>query len=387
MDVASNPFRPGAGTRPPELVGRDSLFTSFDNALGRARSCRPGKSQFVVGLRGVGKTVLLNEFQRRAEHGGDSVAYLEATEEGSFRNLLASKLRGLLLRKSSGGVAKRAYTRALQALKSFALTFPDGTTIQVGVEAMPGLADSGVLADDLTDLLVTLGEAFRDDGSALVIVIDELQYLNEDELGSIIMAVHRTNQLDLPVLVVGAGLPQLPGLAGEARSYAERLFDYPELGALTPKDARAALDAPARDAGAVFSDEALTEIFEQSLGYPYFLQEWGYHVWGSAATQRIDLDDVEAAAPLVRQQLDNNFFRVRLDRLTPKEREYMAAMAALGPGPHRSGDVATQLGVQVQSIAPRRSALIKKGMIYSPSHGDTAFTVPMFDEFMRRQEA
>jgi len=252
---------------------------------------------------------------------------------------------------------------------------------------MPGLADSGVLADDLTDLLVTLGEAFRDDGSALVIVIDELQYLNEDELGSIIMAVHRTNQLDLPVLVVGAGLPQLPGLAGEARSYAERLFDYPELGALTPKDARAALDAPARDAGAVFSDEALTEIFEQSLGYPYFLQEWGYHVWGSAATQRIDLDDVEAAAPLVRQQLDNNFFRVRLDRLTPKEREYMAAMAALGPGPHRSGDVATQLGVQVQSIAPRRSALIKKGMIYSPSHGDTAFTVPMFDEFMRRQEA
>lgn len=387
MDVASNPFRPGAGTRPPELVGRDSLLTSFDDALGRARACRPGKSQFVVGLRGVGKTVLLNEFQRRAEAAGASVAYLEATEEGSFRSLLASKLRGLLLRKSAGGVARRAYTTALQALKSFAWTLPDGTTIQVGVEAMPGLADSGVLADDLTDLLVTLGEAFKEEGSALVIVIDELQYLNQDELGSIIMAVHRTNQLDLPVLVVGAGLPQLPGLAGEARSYAERLFDYPELGALTQEDARAALDAPARDAGAVFSDEALTEIFEQSLGYPYFLQEWGYHVWGSAATQRIDLDDVEAAAPLVRQQLDNNFFRVRLDRLTPKEREYMAAMAALGPGPHRSGDVATQLGVQVQSIAPRRSALIKKGMIYSPSHGDTAFTVPMFDEFMRRQEA
>ena len=315
------------------------------------------------------------------------MAYLEATEEGSFRSLLASKLRGLLLRKSAGGVAKRAYTTALQALKSFAWTLPDGTTIQVGVEAMPGLADSGVLADDLTDLLVTLGEAFKEDGSALVIVIDELQYLNEDELGSIIMAVHRTNQLDLPVLVVGAGLPQLPGLAGEARSYAERLFDYPELGALTPIDARAALDAPAREAGAVFSEEALTAIYERSLGYPYFLQEWGYHVWGSAATQRIDLADVEAAAPLVRQQLDNNFFRVRLDRLTPKEREYMAAMAVLGPGPHRSGDVATQLGVQVQSIAPRRSALIKKGMIYSPSHGDTAFTVPMFDEFMRRQGA
>jgi AAA ATPase domain len=386
MDVASNPFRPGAGTRPPELVGRDALLTAFDNALGRARSCRPGKSQFVVGLRGVGKTVLLNEFQRRAERSGASVAYLEATEEGSFRSLLASKLRGLLLRKSAGGVAKRAYTTALQALKSFAWTLPDGTTIQVGVEAMPGLADSGVLADDLTDLLVTLGEAFKEDGSALVIVIDELQYLNEDELGSIIMAVHRTNQLDLPVLVVGAGLPQLPAMAGEARSYAERLFDFPELGALTPIEARAALDAPAREAGAVFSDEALTAIFGRSLGYPYFLQEWGYHVWGSAATQRIDLADVEAAAPVVRQQLDNNFFRVRLDRLTPKEREYMAAMAVLGPGPHRSGDVATQLGVQVQSIAPRRSALIKKGMIYSPSHGDTAFTVPMFDEFMRRQE-
>jgi len=386
MDVASNPFRPGAGTRPPELVGRDTLLKNFDDTLGRTRACKPGKSQFVVGLRGVGKTVLLNEFQRRAERAGASVAYLEATEEGSFRNLLSSKLRALLLRKSEGGVAKRAYTRALQALKSFAVTLPDGTTIQVGVEAMPGLADSGVLADDLTDLLETLGEAFREEGSALVVVIDELQYLNEEELGSIIMAVHRTNQRDLPVLVVGAGLPQLPGLAGEARSYAERLFDFPEVAALTPADARAAIDGPARDAGAVFSDDALESIVERSSGYPYFLQEWGYHVWDSAATKQIGLGDVEAAAPLVRQQLDNNFFRVRLDRLTPKEREYMAAMATLGPGPHRSGDIAAELGVLVQSIAPRRSALIKKGMIYSPSHGDTAFTVPMFDEFMSRQQ-
>ena len=387
MDVASNPFRPGAGTRPPQLVGRDALLKSFDDTLGRTRACRPGKSQLVVGLRGVGKTVLLNEFQRRAEQANASVAYLEATEEGSFRNLLASKLRALLLRKSAGGIAKRAYTTALQALKSFAMTLPDGTTIQVGVEAMPGLADSGVLADDLTDLFVTVGEAFKDEGSALVIVIDELQYLNEDELGSIIMAVHRTNQLDLPVLVVGAGLPQLPGLAGEARSYSERLFDYPELGPLTPAEARAALDGPARDAGAVFSQGALEAVVDRSLGYPYFLQEWGYHVWGSAASQHIDTADVDAAAPLVRQQLDKNFFRVRLDRLTPKEREYMAAMATLGPGPHRSGDIATELGVQVQSVAPRRSALIKKGMIYSPSHGDTAFTVPMFDDFMRRQYA
>lgn len=387
MDVASNPFRPGAGTRPPQLVGRETLLKSFDDTLSRTRACRPGKSQLVVGLRGVGKTVLLNEFQRRAERADAAVAYLEATEEGSLRNLLASKLRALLLRKSAGGIAKRAYTTALRALKSFAMTLPDGTTIQVGVEAMPGLADSGVLADDLTDLFVTVGEAFKDEGSALVIVIDELQYLNEEELGSIIMAVHRTNQLDLPVLVVGAGLPQLPGLAGEARSYSERLFDYPELGPLTPAEARAALDTPARDAGAVFSQDALDAVVERSLGYPYFLQEWGYHVWGSAASQHIDIADVDAAAPLVRQQLDKNFFRVRLDRLTPKEREYMAAMAVLGPGPHRSGDISTELGVQVQSVAPRRSALIKKGMIYSPSHGDTAFTVPMFDDFMRRQEA
>jgi len=284
----------------------------------------------------------------------------------------------------SSNVVSTAVTRALRVLKTFTLQLPDGTKVSIDVEALNGVADSGNLADDVTDLLVACGEAARDRGTGIVLAIDELQYLQQDELSALIVAIHRTNQLNLPVILTGAGLPQLRGLAGEAKSYAERLFDFPEIGSLNDEDARTALAAPAEESGSAIEDAALDSMVERSHGYPYFLQEWGYHVWNVAPASPITLDDVDRAAPRVQEQLDENFFRVRLDRLTPREREYLVAMAALGPGPHRSGDIAAQLGVRVESVAPRRSALIAKGIIYSPAHGDTAFTVPLFDDFLQR---
>ena len=252
------------------------------------------------------------------------------------------------------------------------------------VDALKGEADSGVLSQDLPDLFVAVGEAVAHQETGLLLAIDEVQYLSGDELGALITAIHRTSQRDLPVVLVGAGLPQLPGLAGDAKSYAERLFDFPEVGSLAASQAADALLIPANKLDVDFTDDAVRQIVEEAHGYPYFLQEWGYHVWNHAPTQVITLDDVRSVRPSVIDQLDRNFFLVRFDRLTPKEKEYLRAMAELGPGPHRSGDIAARLGVKVESIAPRRSDLIVKGMVYSPAHGDTAFTVPMFDEYLKR---
>lgn len=336
-----------------------------------------------VGLRGVGKTVLLNRFAEVAQQEGYKVAFIEAPEAGNFPALLAARLRRILLELAHGPVST-AVNAALRVLKSFTLTLPDGTSIRVDPEPFQGRADSGILSEDVTDLLVASGEAARSRGTAILIEVDEVQYLETEELSAAIVAIHRTTQLDLPVVLVGAGLPQLPGLAGEAKSYAERLFEFPEIGPLTRDEARDALLVPAEQEGVQIAPKALEVMIKRAYGYPYFLQEWGYNTWNAAGENRIEVADVDAAQPLVQNSLDNNFFRVRLDRLTPKEKQYLRAMAQLGPGPHRSGDIAAELGVRVESIAPRRSALIKKGMIYSPAHGDTAFTVPLFDEFLRR---
>jgi hypothetical protein len=385
MDEFENPFSPGAGTPPPAFVGRDSLIAGYRIALRRTKSGRPGKSIMPIGLRGVGKTVLLNRFHEMAQEHELAAAFIEAPETGDFKSILAARLRTILLELDKGPVS-RAVKRALGVLRSFTLNLPDGTSISLNVDAIEGTADSGVLADDLTDLLVAVGLATKDRGRGLLLAIDEVQYLTSDELGALISAIHRTVQLSLPVILVGAGLPQLPGLAGNAKSYAERLFDFPEIGSLEPDDARAVLAMPARAQGVEFEPAALDALLDFTKGYPYFLQEWGYHVWNAAPQSPITLDDVALAAPDVQRQLDENFFRVRVDRLTPGEKDYLVAMADLGAGPHRSGDIALRLGVKVESVAPRRSGLIKKGMLYSPAHGDTAFTVPMFDEFLRRSQ-
>lgn len=383
MDAFENPFSPGAGTAPPSFVGRDDLLADYRVALKRTIAGRPGKSIMPIGLRGVGKTVLLNRFDQMAQDEGLVSAFIEAPETGDFEHLLAARLRSILLELDRGSVST-AVKRALGTLKSFSYNLPDGSSIVLNVDAIAGRADSGILAEDTTDLLVAVGEAAKDRRRGLLIAIDEVQYLAPDELAALITAIHRTVQLSLPVILVGAGLPQLPGLAGNAKSYAERLFNFPEIGSLDAQDARAVLATPVGERGIEFAADALNSLLDFTQGYPYFLQEWGYHVWNAAPESPITLDDVRLAARDVQRRLDENFFRVRMDRLTPAEKRYLTAMADLGPGPHRSGDIAAKLGVKVESVAPRRSGLIQKGMVYSPAHGDTAFTVPMFDDFLRR---
>jgi hypothetical protein len=383
VDPFTNPFRPGAGAPPPALVGRDGLIGQFSLTLRRAVVGRPGKSVMPIGLRGVGKTVLLNRFEAIARKEGLKVVFIEAPESGDFRRLLAARLRAILVDLDRGPVSK-VVQRALGTLKAFTYNLPDGTSVSIDVDPLTGSADSGVLSEDVTDLLVATGEAARDRGSGVVFAVDEVQYLSAEELAAMITAIHRTVQLNLPVVLVGAGLPQLPGLAGDAKSYAERLFEFPRIGSLSKADAEAVLVLPAEEQGVAFEPKALAELLDHTQGYPYFLQEWGYHVWNAAERSPIRAADVRRVAAQVQQHLDDNFFLVRMDRLTPAEKKYLRAMAELGAGPHRSGDIAAQLGVKVESVAPRRSGLIQKGMIYSPAHGDTAFTVPLFDEFLRR---
>ena len=387
MDRFANPYRPGAGTPPPALIGRDDLIEGFEFALRRALDRRPGKSYMTVGLRGVGKTVLLNRFVVIAAELGMRVGFLEVPESSSFRGLLSIRLRKILLELQSRPVrdaVSRLITRALSVLRSFTLQLPDGTSLSLGVEPLPGYADSGELSEDLTDVMVAVGEAASACETGLVLAVDEVQYLSETELAAVVAAIHRTTQLSLPIVLVGAGLPQLPRLVGEAKSYSERLFEFPVVDSLVASDAAEAIVRPARDKGVEFETAAIDLIVEESRGYPYFLQEWGSHVWNGSPASPISGGDVRSVRAGVIAALDNNFFRVRLDRLTPKESEYLRAMAELGPGPHRSGDIAAQLGVKSESVAPRRANLISKGMIYSPAHGDTAFTVPLFDDFLRR---
>ena len=382
MDRLQNPYQPGAGTRPPALIGRDDLIDGFGVTLRRTLNGRSGKSCMLVGLRGVGKTVLLNRFAEIAGAEGVKVGFMEAPENGDFRTLLAVRLRGILLEWNSW--VRGAVTRALGVLKSFTLKLPAGASISIGVDPLAGRADSGLLAEDLTDVLVAAGEAAAACDSALMVAVDEVQYLSTTELAALVTAIHRTTQLGLPVILTGAGPPQLPALVGAAKSYAERLFEFPVVSSLPPAEAAAAIVVPARELGVEFTPPAVDRVVTESGGYPYFLQEWGYQVWNAAPSSPIADDDVRAARSSVIDTLDRDFFRVRFDRLTPKEKDYLRAMAVLGPGGHRSGDIAAALGVRVESVAPRRSGLIAKGMIYSPAHGDTAFTVPLFDQFLLR---
>jgi hypothetical protein len=341
----------------------------------------------MVGLRGVGKTVLLDQVRKDAEADGIQGVRVEAPENKSLPALLAPQIRQALLRLSHTEAAKHAAQRALRALAGFAkslkVTYRD---IEVGLDCAPepGLADNGDLEIDLSSLLEQVGTAGRDAGTAVAVFVDEMQYVKEDQLGALISALHRCSQGGLPVTVVGAGLPQLRGMAGNAKSYAERLFDFPTVGPLNDAEAELAIVKPARNEGADYTPEAVAAIIGRTKGYPYFLQEWGKHAWDRATKSPITLSDVGSASSTALAALDESFFRVRFDRLTPSERTYLRAMSDLGPGPHRSGDIAVRLGRLVSSLGPVRSSLIVKGMIWSPSHGDTAFTVPLFDEFMKR---
>ncbi len=387
MDPRTNPYAPGAGTPPPELAGRDRLLEDAAISLDRIRAGRAAKSLVMVGLRGVGKTVLLNRIFLDAESRGFATVFLEAPEGRSLPGLISPPLRVALVKMSRGAAARDAAKRALRALGGFVgsmqVRYHD---LELGMDlgSEPGVADSGDLDHDLIDLLIAAGTTARIRRTALVLFVDELQYLEERQLGALITALHRTAQLELPVTLAGAGLPQVIARAGNTRSYAERLFAFREVGPLSPEAAALAVEVPGRRQGVSYEPAALSEIIRRTHSYPYFLQEWGKHCWDCASSSPITTADVELATASAVAELDASFFRVRFDRLTPSQKRYLRAMAELGPGPHRSGEVADVLKMRVSSVAPTRATLIGKGMIYSPAHGDTAFTVPLFDGYLRR---
>lgn len=387
MDPRLNPYAPGAGTPPPALAGRDELIERAAVALDRIRAGRSARSFILYGLRGVGKTVLLNRVRLDAEARGIISVKMEAPEQRSLPALLIPALRAALLRLSRGEALKDHALQGMRALASFTRALKvKYRDIEFSIEAEPetGLADSSDLDTDLADLLLILGKAAHERATALVLFIDELQYVPRAQLASLIAALHGASQAQLPIAMLAAGLPQLLAQTGHAKSYAERLFEFAPVDRLNDGDARAALIVPASREGARFSPAAIAEILRRTSGYPYFLQEWGKHSWNTSGASPIEIDDVQRATIEALAELDASFFRVRFDRLTPGQKRYMRAMAELGPGPHRSGEIADILKKKVTTLAPVRNLLIAKGMLYSPAHGDTAFTVPLFDGFMRR---
>jgi hypothetical protein len=387
MDPVRNPYAPGAGTPPPELAGRTELINEATVALRRAQLGRPTQSPILVGLRGVGKTVLLVKINEIAEKEGFHTVSVEAHEGKTLPQLLAPGLRKVLLTLSTVESAKEHGRRGLRVFRSFlGAVKVKINDVELGLTISPeaGTADSGDIESDLPDLMLAIGQAAKAAKRPVALLIDELQYLSESEFSALIMSIHKLNQGSFPVILVGAGLPQILGLAGTSKSYAERLFKFPEIGALDELDAMNAIVNPARGEGVEIERAAVAQILSLTERYPYFLQQWAHEAWNVAEGNVIRAKDVLSAHNNAIAVLDEGFFKVRFDRCTPSERKYMRALAELGSGIQRSGDIAQLLKVKTASVAPTRSSLIKKGMIYSPSHGDTAFTVPLFDQYMKR---
>lgn len=387
MDALRNPFSPGAGSRPYELAGRDVVLHDVITAIRRTALGRSSKQMVLMGLRGVGKTVLLGEIRRRAEAEGQVVVLIEAPEHQSLPALLSPLLRVALLKFSRIETARDMAFRGLRVLAGFvAATKVKYSDIEISLDVEPekGTADIGDLEHDLADVIEAVGEAARGSGKSLVIMIDELQYLPPAQLGPLIAALHRCSQNQLPVILVGAGLPNIRGHLGNAKTYAERLFDFHLITSLTPDATRDAITKPLAAEGVEIEADALERIMSDTQGYPYFIQEFGKHMWDAAKESPITLHDVDVARELAEATLDTSFFGVRFDRITTSEREYLKAMAELGSGPHQSGDVAMAMERSAQAVAPIRSRLIQKGMLWSPTHGEVAFTVPMFDVYLKR---
>jgi hypothetical protein len=387
MNPRENPFSPGAGSPPPELTGREQVIEDVSIALNRIRNNLSAKSVLMVGLRGVGKTVLLNRLKNDAEAEGLVCVQFESPEGQNLPAMIAPNLRSALLKLDRVAGTSDFVAKAVRVLGSFISSAKlnyEGMEFGFDLGKEEGAADTGDLDYDLTELFITIGLAAKAKKTAVVLFIDELQYVAEKELAALISALHACAQKQLPVTMVGAGLPQLVGNVGKAKSYAERLFNFPVIGPLQRKPTIEALRRPVSIHGVSFTDEAVEEVFNQTQGYPYFIQEWGSNCWSVAETKEINIEDVRLATALAVTQLDTSFFRVRFDRCTPMEKNYMRAMAEVDSMAPRSGDIASVMKKEVNQLGPIRQSLIKKGMIYSPAHGDTAFTVPLFSNYMKR---
>lgn len=387
MDKAQNPFTPGAGSLPPEMAGRAEVMEMAHTLFLRTLNRRAEKSMLLNGLRGVGKTVLLNHMKHLAEHQGYKTVFLEAQAGRSLASALAPALRSVLYELDLMARAGQKLQRALQVLRNFigVIKFDMGD-FGIGLEPLPGKADSGVLAVDLPELLLAVAEAAEEKSTGVALFIDELQLVGEEELEALIVAMHKLQQVQSPLVLVAAGLPNVRKKAGNAKTYAERLFAYPEIGRLSREDAAAALGKPFAQAGFTLTSEAVQAVYEHTQGYPYFIQEWGYQLWNNhlAQSPNIELHDVEAVTQNVLTRLDENFFRIRYDRLTESQRLYMRAMAELPSDACKSAAVAALLGKAPKALTPTRNKLIVEGMIYSPAYGELRYSVPLFGEFMRR---
>jgi len=387
MDPRINPYAPGAGTKPPVFVGRDEQITSFDILLERIERGYSEQSMIITGLRGVGKTVLLDEFRVKAEKHGWATVDWEVEKHSCFEAKMAAHVRRALIQIAPKERWSDRARKAAAILKSFTVTFnPDGAiTAGLDVDALAGVGDSGALSEDLTDLFLALGEAAKEQGIGVIFLLDEIQYLQAQEFEAVISALHRCSRRTMPVTLVGAGLPQIPKLAGEAKSYSERLFRFPRIGKLDPDDAaRDAIVLPARELGVEYDSEAVDQVVEYTEGYPYFLQEYGKTVWDEISKSPITVEDTAGLLPFVEAKLDESFFRVRAERTTDLELRYLYAMAELGPEAHRASEVAARINRTSQQVGPIRSRLIDKGLLYTPGHGYAAFTVPQFDRYMLR---
>lgn len=386
MNPRRNPYAPGAGTKPPALVGRDEQIESFDVLLERLENGYAEQSMIITGLRGVGKTVLLDVFREKAESRSWATVEWEIEKGASFKPKIAAQVRRALFQLEPKARWTERLKRAAGILMSFSLTFNADGSVKVGLdEPLSGVGDSGNLAEDLSDLFVALGEAAQEKKVGVLFLLDEIQYLRQPELEALITALHKATRRSLPITMVGAGLPQIPRLAGEAKSYSERLFRFPRIGELNPAThARDALVLPARKLSVEYSESAVDFIVEYTQGYPYFLQEFGKIVWDEASTSPISLEETRSVIPIVEAKLDESFFRVRAERTTDFELRYLYAMAELGPNSHRANEVAKRLHKTTEQAGPIRSRLIEKGLLYTPGHGLAAFTVPQFDRYMLR---
>lgn len=384
MNPIDNPYRPGAGTKPTFLAGRDEIINKADVLIKRVKIGNPQRSLMLYGLRGVGKTVLLNKINELAETEKYIVEQIEMSENDDFRKVIASFIRKILLRINLLENAKEKLLKAFGVFKAFSISIPDGPEFKIDVDAISGEADSGDFETDLTDLFVNIGQAAKEERKYICILIDETQYLKEKDMAALIAACHKISQKELPLVVICAGLPSIAALSGDAKSYAERLFEFIPIKYLEPPQDSLAITEPARQKNVEYEKNAVNEAITITKGYPYFIQELGKHSWDLANTSPITLEDVKRATTLTLKELDNSFFKVRLDRATGREKKLMYAMAELGQGPYSMADVAKKVGIKVSSLSPTRAQLINKGFIYTPEFGQIEFTVPLFDDFLRR---
>lgn len=381
MDPIKNPYTPGAGTRPGELAGRDEEIENFRVQLARLLAGRPEQSQIITGLRGVGKTVLLNIFEDHAEASGYLTAFRELTQESSLSELLANDVQRLLRELKLSAKVAEVVRAGLSTLSAFKLTDPSGFELSIDIRKVR----EQQLTEDLVELFLQLGRAAKGKKKGIAFFLDEIQFVKEHELRALISALHRAMQKRLPITLAAAGLPQIPRLAGEARSYAERLFRFPYIGALDESAARAALVLPAEREGARYDQDAIERTLQLTQGYPFYIQEFGKHIWNLAGSSPIKLVDVDQAAPRAEESLDRGIYEVRIQRATAKERRYLRAMAELGTGPYKVGAVAKAMGSTTTALSTVRQKLLDRGLIYATEdYGHIDFTVPRFDEFMRR---